>query len=238
MLEARDRVGGRVWSERIEGPAGAAVIERGAEFVLDGYDALRRLAAREGLALVDTGMSYYVREPRGVPATSADLQAAGAALARAAAAGGGRSVAELVGGARAAGRGRRGGAARGSRSPRPGRGAAGGERARARRGLRPAAQPPARRRQPGARARARPAAGRPRCGSVRRCARSRTAWCGRTTATSPRTRVIVAVPLPHVAALIVPGLPDGSARRSSAWSAATPRSCTSRSPPLRPRARR
>jgi len=99
VLEARDRVGGRVWSERIEGPGGGAVIERGAEFVLDGYDELRRLAAREGLALVDTGMSYYVREPRGVAAGTADLQAAGTALARAAAAAGdGRSVAELVGG--------------------------------------------------------------------------------------------------------------------------------------------
>ena len=75
-----------------------AVIERGAEFVLDGYDVLRRLAAREGLALVDTGMSYYVREPRGVAAGTADLQAAGTALARAAEAGDGRSVAELVGG--------------------------------------------------------------------------------------------------------------------------------------------
>ena len=98
VLEARGRVGGRVWSERIEGPGGGAVIERGAEFVLDGYDELRRLAAREGLALVDTGMSYYVREPRGVAAGTADLQAAGTALARAAEAGDGRSVAELVGG--------------------------------------------------------------------------------------------------------------------------------------------
>ena len=98
VLEARDRVGGRVWSERLEGPAGAAVIERGAEFVLDGYDELRRLAAREDLALVDTGMSYYVREPRGVAARTADLQEAGRALARAAEAGDGRSVAELVGG--------------------------------------------------------------------------------------------------------------------------------------------
>jgi monoamine oxidase len=71
------------------------VIERGAEFVLDGYDALRSLAAREGLELVDTGMSYFVREPRGVPATSADLQAAGTALAGV---GGDHSVAELVGG--------------------------------------------------------------------------------------------------------------------------------------------
>ena len=84
MLEARDRVGGRVWSERVEGPAGSAVIERGAEFVLDGYGELRRLAARHGLALVDTGMSYYVREPRGVAVDTAALQAAGRRVAGAA----------------------------------------------------------------------------------------------------------------------------------------------------------
>ena len=107
VLEARDRVGGRVWSDR----AGGAVIERGAEFVLDGYEVLRGHAARFGLELADTGMSYYVREPRGVPCTAEELQAAGRAVARAArqktagadrleAGGGdrlrGRSVAEVV----------------------------------------------------------------------------------------------------------------------------------------------
>ena len=90
VLEARDRVGGRVWSDR----AGGAVIERGAEFVLAGYDVMRELAARFGLELADTGMSYYVREPRGVAVDTAALQAAGLAAARAAAAG--RSVAEVV----------------------------------------------------------------------------------------------------------------------------------------------
>ncbi len=50
VLEARDRVGGRVWSERIDVPGGgSAVIEHGAEFVLDGYTELRRLADRLGL---------------------------------------------------------------------------------------------------------------------------------------------------------------------------------------------
>jgi monoamine oxidase len=103
VLEARDRVGGRVWSDR----AGGAVIERGAEFVLDGYDVLRELAGRFGLALADTGMSYYVREPRGVPCTAEELQAAGRAVARAArettahgdppaAGGGGRPAARSV----------------------------------------------------------------------------------------------------------------------------------------------
>jgi monoamine oxidase len=88
VLEARDRVGGRVWSDS----AGEAVIERGAEFVLEGYDVLRELAARFGLELADTGMSYYVREPRGVETTAADVQAAGRALTDA----GGETVAEAV----------------------------------------------------------------------------------------------------------------------------------------------
>jgi monoamine oxidase len=96
VLEARERVGGRVWSERLEGPAGSAVIERGAEFVLEGYTELRRLARRHGLALADTGMSYYVREPRGVAVVTAALQAAGRRVARAARTSDRRSVAELV----------------------------------------------------------------------------------------------------------------------------------------------
>ena len=96
VLEARDRVGGRVWSERVDGPRGSAVIERGAEFVLDGYTELRGLAQRHGLALADTGMSYYVREPRGVAVDAAAVQAAGGTVARAAAASEKRSVAELV----------------------------------------------------------------------------------------------------------------------------------------------
>ncbi len=65
VLEARDRVGGRVWSSSVEGPLGSAVVERGAEFVLDGYDVMGELCARHGLEVADTGMSYYVREPRG-----------------------------------------------------------------------------------------------------------------------------------------------------------------------------
>jgi len=74
------------------------VIEHGAEFVLDGYTELRRLAGRHGLALADTGMSYYVREPRGVDVDTAELQEAGRAAARAAADRGARTVRELVGG--------------------------------------------------------------------------------------------------------------------------------------------
>ena len=41
VLEARDRVGGRVWSV----PFGeGAVIERGAEFILPGYESMEALA--------------------------------------------------------------------------------------------------------------------------------------------------------------------------------------------------
>ncbi len=77
VLEARDRVGGRVWSAEIEGPLGPCVVERGAEFVLDGYDVLRRLCARFALDVADTGMSYYVREPRGgLGATAEQLESA------------------------------------------------------------------------------------------------------------------------------------------------------------------
>lgn len=73
VVEARDRVGGRVWSQRLD-PADEAspIIERGAEFVLAGYDSLRGYAARLGLPLIDTGMSYYVREPRGADGVTVD----------------------------------------------------------------------------------------------------------------------------------------------------------------------
>ena len=97
VLEASDRVGGRVWSDRVRTPAGELeLIERGAEFILDGYEVMRELAHRYRLALADTGMSYYVREPRGVATDTASLQAAGRAIARAAGPGGGRSVAQAV----------------------------------------------------------------------------------------------------------------------------------------------
>jgi len=84
VLEARDRVGGRVWSQPLDGPGGSGpVIERGAEFVLSGYDVMRSWLDRFGLRLVDTGMSYYVREPRGVEGvTVTDMREAATALAR------------------------------------------------------------------------------------------------------------------------------------------------------------
>ncbi|HEX4249858.1 MAG TPA: NAD(P)/FAD-dependent oxidoreductase [Pseudonocardia sp.] len=83
VLEARDRVGGRVWSQRLETPFGSSVVERGAEFVLDGYDLFREIATSLGLRLVDSGMSYYVRELAEHPDITTDLVAeAGTRAAR------------------------------------------------------------------------------------------------------------------------------------------------------------
>ena len=65
VLEARDRVGGRVWSQELIPGDPRTVIERGAEFVLDGYDVMRMVLAELGLGLADTVMSYYQREYRG-----------------------------------------------------------------------------------------------------------------------------------------------------------------------------
>ena len=70
VLEARDRVGGRVWSESMSTPLGDYVIERGGEFVLDGYEVMRALAADLGLEIADMGMSYFWREVRGGEAAS------------------------------------------------------------------------------------------------------------------------------------------------------------------------
>ena len=60
MLEARDRVGGRVWSR---GLPNGAVVEMGAEYILPGNTAVRELAERFGLGLWDKGMRYGDREP-------------------------------------------------------------------------------------------------------------------------------------------------------------------------------
>jgi monoamine oxidase len=78
VLEARDRVGGRVHSQRLEN---GAVVELGAEFVLPGYEVLRETAADLGLELYEKGTLYGDREPRdGPPVTRDELIAADAAL--------------------------------------------------------------------------------------------------------------------------------------------------------------
>jgi monoamine oxidase len=98
VYEARDRVGGRVWSETIAAAGGLHVIERGAEFVLNGYSTLRGYCAAHELALIDTGMSYYIRKPADRPGvTTNDMATLGRKAADAAAAGDGpRSVADVL----------------------------------------------------------------------------------------------------------------------------------------------
>jgi monoamine oxidase len=86
VLEARDRVGGRVWSQELIPGDPRTVIERGAEFVLDGYDVLRGILGEVGLELAATGMSYYERDPRGGGPVSAQEVASCAAWVAAAAA--------------------------------------------------------------------------------------------------------------------------------------------------------
>jgi monoamine oxidase len=101
VLEARDRVGGRVWSQELIPGDPRTVIERGAEFVLDGYEVLREVAAGLGLELADTVMSYYEREPRGGggPASTAQVgECAAWVAAAAAAAAPGASLAEVAAG--------------------------------------------------------------------------------------------------------------------------------------------
>lgn len=82
VFEARDRPGGRVWSQTLDSDDGTSeVIERGAEFIIDGYTHLGRLAERFNLDLIDTGMSYYRRVPVDYPNVSIeDLAEAGQKL--------------------------------------------------------------------------------------------------------------------------------------------------------------
>ena len=87
MLEARDRVGGRVWSRTL---GNGAVVEMGAEYILPGNTAIRELADRFGLGLWDKGVRYGRREPRGGLGTSeAELAAAAQEIERALATSGG-----------------------------------------------------------------------------------------------------------------------------------------------------
>jgi len=72
VFEARDRVGGRVWSV----PFAGGVVERGAEFILPQNTTVESLAARFELPLVRKGTPYGRREPRGEEAVpAAELEA-------------------------------------------------------------------------------------------------------------------------------------------------------------------
>jgi monoamine oxidase len=73
VLEARDRVGGRTWSQALRP---GAVIERGGEFIAPGDDVLRGLAAELGLELVAHGFSFDRRPaPDRAAPTEAELAA-------------------------------------------------------------------------------------------------------------------------------------------------------------------
>jgi monoamine oxidase len=78
VLEARNRVGGRVWSV----PFSGGVAERGAEFVFPSDRAVHAAVRRLGLRLYRKGTLYGEREPRGGPAVStAELENATGRLA-------------------------------------------------------------------------------------------------------------------------------------------------------------
>ncbi len=78
VFEARDRVGGRVWSERLEN---GSLVEMGAEFILPGADTLGGIVERLGLSFWDKGMFYGEREPRGgIGVDAAQLHAATEAI--------------------------------------------------------------------------------------------------------------------------------------------------------------
>jgi len=93
VLEARDRVGGRVWSV----PFAGGVAERGAEFILPGNTTIESLARRFHLSLAPKGTPYGRREPRGDEAVpSADLEAAFDRIAAGPAPAGAATLAEAI----------------------------------------------------------------------------------------------------------------------------------------------
>jgi monoamine oxidase len=79
VWEARDRVGGRVWSRQLDNGETA---ELGAEWIMEGDRAMADLAGRFGLPLVPTGTDYKRREAWGdlqVPMEAQDAFLAAAA---------------------------------------------------------------------------------------------------------------------------------------------------------------
>jgi monoamine oxidase len=79
VLEAAERLGGRVWSE----PFADGVVERGGEFVTSGYDAMAELVTRCGLELEGMGITYPDRELAPDPGLAREeVEAAAAAVAR------------------------------------------------------------------------------------------------------------------------------------------------------------
>jgi monoamine oxidase len=92
LFEARDRLGGRVWSV----PFAGGTVERGGEFLLDEHTEVARLAERLGLSLAPKGTPYGHREPRGAGPWTWDEIATGADRLRGAAPPPGSSVASAL----------------------------------------------------------------------------------------------------------------------------------------------
>lgn len=80
VIEARDRVGGRVWSQELPG---GGLVERGGEFITGGYEATEETAARLGVALDGMAINYPDRELRPGPGPGADALLTGAVAAAA-----------------------------------------------------------------------------------------------------------------------------------------------------------
>ncbi len=73
VLEARDRVGGRVWSPTLEN---GEVVELGAEWIMPGDQELFDVAERFGVPLAAAGIDYLRRDASGELGASVDLQEA------------------------------------------------------------------------------------------------------------------------------------------------------------------
>ncbi|PRI11097.1 flavin monoamine oxidase family protein [Leucobacter massiliensis] len=72
VLEARDRVGGRTWSQRL---GNGEVTERGGEYVFPTEHAIRRLAAELGVPIMSHGVRYGRRTVNGRVISFAELSA-------------------------------------------------------------------------------------------------------------------------------------------------------------------
>ena len=59
VLEARQRVGGRVWSRKL---ANGTIVEMGAEWIGPGDDTVKEMAKRLNLSLVNVGVDFLTRE--------------------------------------------------------------------------------------------------------------------------------------------------------------------------------
>jgi monoamine oxidase len=70
VLEARDRVGGRVWSTTLDN---GSVAELGGEWIHHGDRGVFSLAARFGLDLANTGIEFTHRDPIGGPPVPAEM---------------------------------------------------------------------------------------------------------------------------------------------------------------------